>query len=104
MRTFSKDNIITDWQETVGLRAICVDSFELSDLDDPATFTVITFDNGKVAIQRDQPYHTTRCGLVDADDAEKYRNEIEKALAVDPAGEIIPGQKYQFHQLESWLN
>src|SRR4051812_23706086 len=104
MATLNTENLIQDWQETVGLRVMCVDSFTLNDYDDPPTFTVITYDNGKVAVQRDQPYFTTSCGLIDATEAEKFRAFIESALQTQPTSEITPGNKYQFHELERWLN
>lgn len=70
--------LIENWNDTIGLTIVSIKEFTI-DMDDPADFTIITFSNGKIAIQRDQSYYTTTCGLLDKDDVKRYIKEIEQA-------------------------
>lgn len=63
MNDLSIDNLIKEWKETIGLKVVSIEDYTI-DADDPIELTVIHFDNGKFAIQRDQSYYTTTCGLV----------------------------------------
>jgi hypothetical protein len=73
------DNLITDWEEAVGLTITEVKEFTI-ECDDPAYMTVISFNNGKFAVQRDQSYFTTSCGLLDKSNIERYQSVIEPLL------------------------
>lgn len=99
----NKDNLITDWQGTIGLRAICVTTFTLNEYDDPITFTVITFDNGKVAVQRDQSSWTTSGGLLNDFEVDKWRIIIEQATATEDETHVMVGNAYTFEELEKYL-
>lgn len=74
----SKENIIDDWKETIGLKIVAIQSGYMKEYDDPAELTLIIFDNGKFCIQRDQSYYTTSCGLLDKFDIENehYQKEL----------------------------
>lgn len=74
-----EENLIENWDEAIGLTITKINHFTI-ECDDPADHTIITFSNGKIAIQRDQPYFTTSCGLLDKDDVKRYANEIEQAI------------------------
>jgi len=79
------DNIITNWAEAVGLTITGIKEFTI-DCDDPAYMTIIIFNNGKVAVQRDQSYFTTSCGLVDSEDLQRYEKDIANLFNQPHAG------------------
>lgn len=68
----TKENLISDWNETVGLTISLVESFLFTVYDDPVELTIIYFTNGKFLVQEDQSSYTTTCGLLSFDDLEKW--------------------------------
>lgn len=74
-----EENLIENWEDAIGLTVTKVSCFTI-DCDDPADHTIITFNNGRFLVQRDQSYFTTSCGLLDKNDIKRYVKQIEQAI------------------------
>lgn len=71
------ENLITDWNETIGLTVLSVKEATL-DADDEITLTLIRFTNGKFLIQHDQEYYTTKSRLLyESDLDDEVRGKLD---------------------------
>jgi len=78
---FPKEDALESWDDAVGLTIAEILYNFMDRYDDPASITVIVFNNGKYIIQRDQSYYTTFCGIIKPYDIDRYADEIKDASA-----------------------
>jgi hypothetical protein len=72
------ENLIENWTDTIGLTVIQIVEYCFNYYDDVPEFTIIHFSDGRFAIQRDQSYWTTTCGLICKSELSKHLNEVEQ--------------------------
>lgn len=72
------NNLIESWADTIGLTIIDIVEYSFDTYDDVPDFTIIHFEGGKFAIQRDQSYYTTSCGLIYKSEFEKHLSEVAR--------------------------
>jgi hypothetical protein len=72
------ENLIENWAEAIGLTIIQITEYSFNDYDEIPEFTVIYFSDGRFAIQRDQSYYTTTCGLVCKRDFDRHMSEVRR--------------------------
>lgn len=78
MDELSIENLIESWTETIGLTIVQIVEYSFNDYDDVPDFTIIHFSGGKFAIQRDQSYYTTSCGLICKADFDKHLLDVAR--------------------------
>lgn len=69
------EKLITDWQQTIGLKVEAIRTATIP-ADDDIELTLVHFTTGQFLIQQDQSYYTTTCGLI-----YELTEEIKTALS-----------------------